>query len=61
MTTHNPAHAIATVNRDPNDYAMAAKIARALSREHRKFYSVRYETTGHDGWDTIGRYIAEEA
>lgn len=52
---------VATVNRDPNDYAMAAKIARALSRKHGKFYSVRYETTGHDGWSTIGRYIAEEA
>jgi hypothetical protein len=56
-----PAHAIATLNRDPNDYAMAWKIARALSRKHGKFYSVRYETTGHDGWSTIGRYIAEEA
>ena len=61
MTTHNPAHATATVNRDTNDYAMAAKIALALSRKHGKFYSVRYETTGHDGWSTIGRYIAEEA
>ena len=61
MASHNPAHAIATVNRDPNDYAVMAKIARALSRKHGKFYSVRYETTGHDGWDTIGRYVAEAA
>jgi len=56
-----PAYAIATVNRNPNDYAMAWNIARAASRKHGKFYSVRYETTGHDGWSTIGRYIAEEA
>ena len=61
MKTHNPAHAIATVNRDPNDYAMAAKIARALSRKHGKFYSIRYEATGHKGWDATGRYIAAEA
>lgn len=50
-----------TVNRDPKDYALAAKAASSLSRKHGKFYSVRYEATGHKGWDATGRYIAAEA
>jgi len=58
MTTKT---AFDAVNKDAKVHAVAWKAARALSREHGKFYSVHYEPTGENGWDAFGRFVVVPA